>query len=158
MNSLLDLFSTMSGFPGEAVVLMTALGIIIVRSPREKRRSLTRNAVFLFVAFILFRLTGRLLKVGLAVPRPCWNPDHPSLIPCPASFSFPSGHALGSGMVAVLVGLMTKRRMMWIFGVSGSLVIAASRVALGVHAPLDVIGGLVLGYSFGWMMWRAFWK
>lgn len=157
MNTLLQAFSTVSGFPGEVFVLTVALLLIVVRSSVASRRRIVRNALFLLVAFLLFRLTGSIIKVGLAVPRPCWGSLHPSLITCPDSFSFPSGHALGSGMVAMIVGLLFKKRTVWIAGISTSLLIAASRVGLGVHAPLDVMGGLALGYTFGWISWRIFW-
>lgn len=154
---ILEIFSTVSGFPGEIFVLTSALLFIVVRSSVASRRQAMRNAVFLLAAFLLFRLTGSMMKTGLAIPRPCWNPDNSSLIPCPESFSFPSGHALGSGMVAMILGLIFRKKTAWIVGISISLLIAVSRVALGVHTPLDVMGGLALGYAFGWMSWRLFW-
>lgn len=157
MSTLLYVFSTMSGFPGEVLLLSFALSIVIIHAPASRRRRVMRNAVFLLVAFLLFRLTGSIVKTGLAVPRPCWNPDHPSLIPCPKSFSFPSGHAVGSAMIAMIVGLIFRKKSVWIVGVVLSLFIAASRVALGVHTPLDAMGGLALGYAFGWISWRLFW-
>lgn len=155
--SILEIFSIVSGFPGEIFVLTVALLLSVVRSSVASRRRIVRNALFLLVAVLLFRLSGSIIKAGLAIPRPCWDANHSSLIPCPESFSFPSGHALGSGMVAMIIGLLFKKRTVWIAGISTSLLIAASRVALGVHAPLDVVGGLALGYTFGWISWRIFW-
>lgn len=154
---MLEIFSTASGFPGEVFVLAFTLSFIIIRSSIASRRRVMRNAVFLLAAFLLFRLTGSIIKTGLAVPRPCWNPAHPSLISCPESFSFPSGHALGSAMVAMMLGMIFRKKTVWISGISFSLLVAASRVALGVHAPLDVVGGLAVGYTFGWISWRLFW-
>lgn len=154
---MLEIFSIVSGFPGEVLLLSFALSIVVIHAPTSRRRRVMRNAVFLLAAFLLFRLTGSVIKIGLAVPRPCWNPARPSLIPCPESFSFPSGHAVGSAMVAVMLGLIFRKKTAWIAGISISLLIAASRVALGVHSALDVVGGLAVGYAFGWISWRLFW-
>lgn len=152
-----ELFDVASGFSGEILVLVSALSLVVVRSSVPRRRAMARNSLFLIAAFLLFRLTGSMIKVGLAVPRPCWVPNHPSLIPCPESFSFPSGHALGSAMVALMLGLIFRKKTVWIAGIILTLMIAASRVALGVHTPLDAMGGLALGYAFGWVSWRLFW-
>ena len=157
MSTLLQTFSTVSGFPGEVFVLAFAFVLILVRSSVASRRRTLRNVLFLFAAFLLFRAAGSIVKIGLALPRPCWDPAYPSLVSCPESFSFPSGHALGSAMVAMIVGCIVRKKTVWIIGMMISFLIAASRVALGVHAPLDVLGGLALGYIFGWISWRLFW-
>lgn len=156
-NNILKLFSDLSGFPGELFVLVLVLIIVVKKTPFSSRRRVARDALFLVAAFLLFRLAGRFIKTGLAIPRPCWNPDNPSLIPCPESFSFPSGHALGSAMVALMLGLIFRKKTVWIAGIILALVIAASRVVLGVHTPLDAMGGLTVGYAFGWISWRLFW-
>jgi undecaprenyl-diphosphatase len=66
--------------------------------------------------------------------------------------SFPSGHPLATaaswGLLPLVAALYTKRRAVWwsiAIGVwSLAVLIAASRVVLGVHWPSDVVGSLLL--------------
>jgi membrane-associated phospholipid phosphatase len=47
----------------------------------------------------------------------------------------------------------------WLWGLlAWSLVIGYSRVYLGVHFPLDIAGGMILGAFWGYMHWRVFKK
>lgn len=70
--------------------------------------------------------------------------------------SFPSGHVLAAialwGLVPPIVALVTHRRAVWWAAsvVSGVIIllIAASRVYIGVHWLSDVIGGLLFGAIF----------
>ena len=73
--------------------------------------------------------------------------------PLPSSFSFPSGHALGSfcffGILAWFVTARTENKLLkgiiWIIAVSLIFAIGFSRIYLGVHFPSDVIAGYATG-------------
>jgi undecaprenyl-diphosphatase len=67
----------------------------------------------------------------------------------PRSYSFPSGHAASTFGAAVSVSRMwpQTRALWWALAV----LIGYSRIYLGHHYPLDVIGGALLGVAI------AFW-
>ncbi|MGG3467919.1 undecaprenyl-diphosphatase [Neobacillus pocheonensis] len=65
------------------------------------------------------------------------------LIPHAKNASFPSDHATAAFVIAVAIWIWRKRDgWMWLLLAAG---IALSRVWTGVHYPLDVVGGMVIG-------------
>lgn len=82
--------------------------------------------------------------------------------PLPASFSFPSGHALGSfcffGILAWFITARLENKFakttVWLSAVFLFLAIGLSRIYLGVHFPSDVIAGYTTGLI--WVMVVAF--
>jgi undecaprenyl-diphosphatase len=69
-----------------------------------------------------------------------------------SGLSFPSNHATNIfGAATVLSALFPPATLLWYFF---ALLIALSRVYVGVHFPLDVLGGALLGVSVGWLMSR----
>jgi len=153
MNQLWIFLSTYSGIKLEVPVVIIALLIAV----KLQKSRLFRVAIMMTV-FIVFRLVGEAIKLGVAAPRPCWQVELPSLIACPDSFAFPSGHALGSMMAAVILGLIFKKKIVWVISMITAVLISYSRVATGVHWPVDVIGGGLLGLVFGLLGWRFYWR
>jgi len=93
---------------------------------------------------------GTVLKMAVRRPRPEYGS---SFLPGD-SFSFPSGHAMGSlvgyGMLAyLLLTIWVKRRLIWVGVVTvlSVLVVAIglSRLYLGVHYFSDIVGGFAAG-------------
>ena len=93
-------------------------------------------------------LIDRVMKLFFAKPRPeLWH----RLI-TETSFSFPSGHAVGSmvvyGFIAYILAKEMQQHKQYIYAAASLLIIAIglSRLYLGVHYPTDIIAGYGIGF------------
>lgn len=73
----------------------------------------------------------------------------PSVIPLvsESGYAFPSGHATFFMALASSLWFYHKRLAVF-FGIS-ALLIGIARISAGVHWPVDILGGLFLGYAIG---------
>lgn len=108
------------------------------------------------LVFAIACLGGAILNIGLKLvftkPRPeLW---HRLIVE--TSYSYPSGHALGSmvlyGMIAYLLSQRYPESSSIIYITAAGLIltICFSRLYLGVHWPTDIMAGL--GIGFLWLM------
>lgn len=109
-----------------------------------------REAVFATFALVGSALLNLTAKQVFARDRPSlWESIAPE-----STFSFPSGHAMGSATLAcVLLALAWKTRWRWpvlMLGAMFVLGVGLSRVYLGVHYPSDILAGWAA--SLAWVM------
>ena len=110
-------------------------------------RRCPRLAVAILVIAVARPLAEATLKELVSRDRPSGD----RLVPG-RGYSFPSGHPLATaaswGMLPLVVALYTRRRAVWwgiAIGVWGlAVLVAVSRVWLGVHWTSDVVAGLAL--------------
>ncbi|CUR52116.1 Undecaprenyl-diphosphatase [Nitrosotalea devaniterrae] len=130
----------MSKYGREAVWIgITALLFIIGRKDGRKA------AVLLTIAFLILIPLGTILKSEVDRPRP--TSDN-LLVPPETDASFPSGHAVivSAGATILLLRFNRGKQIIAsiILAIEAALV-AYSRVYVGAHYPLDVVGGILLG-------------
>ncbi|MBR8643088.1 phosphatase PAP2 family protein [Streptomyces tuirus] len=104
-------------------------------------------AVLAPVATAVAYVCSELLKSAVTQERPCRAVAGAaaSLAECPphGDWSFPSNHATIAGASAVALALV-RRALLWLTAPL-ALLMAFSRVFVGVHYPHDVVAGLGLG-------------
>ena len=138
--------SSVGSAVGGAPVLPILVGIIAIVCAFLRRWRIAAFAVFvLVVESATYRVTS------LVVPRD--RPHVQRLEDLPANASYPSGHTAASiavyaGLVLLLTSAIPNRRLRiaaWVAAVVLPLIVAFSRMYRGMHHPLDVAGGALVG-------------
>ena len=125
-----------------------------------------REAVWMLLSFIpmllLLQLAISITKASVERLRPNNAPELEPLIRVvhdPSSFSFFSGHAAVSFGIASLVVLFLRKKVAWIQLVwIYPILFAYSRIYLGVHYPVDILVGGLVGMFFAWVFYRMYKK
>jgi membrane-associated phospholipid phosphatase len=116
--------------------------------------------IFSFIGFALAdSLSAQVLKPWVGRVRPCYNEqlDHVrSLIGCGGKYSTPSSHASNHFALATFwflaVRKWQKKRWYWLW--LWALIICWAQIYVGVHYPLDILLGALLGTSIGIVCYR----
>ena len=102
-------------------------------------------------------------KYGVRRLRPCYEEDllgKMRLVKayCGGKFAFFSAHAANSFALATFFIMLLKPKMKYIafFILLWALLVAYSRIYIGVHYPLDVLTGLLVGSLFGWVFYKLY--
>jgi len=147
-NNFLDfLMTTITDFG--SFVAMGIICILLFIFGGEKGKKV---AVLGLAALFVANVAVYFLKIIIAEPRPFLVlPNVDQLVAENEIYSFPSGHTASSFAVMVVIGLMYKLnlkgktyRLIYPLLAFAS-VIAFSRVYIGVHYPLDVVVGALIG-------------
>lgn len=99
-------------------------------------------------------LTGLLAYLAAGVAKDLWGTDRPfeyllnvtSLEYLVRGPAFPSGHMALATALAFTVGHYLDKRYRWIL-VIALVGVGLSRIYLGVHAPIDLVGGFAIGWA-----------
>ncbi len=85
------------------------------------------------------------LKMLFHWPRPFWIDDNVVNFVDERSFGFPSGHSGNAASVWGVFAAQFKKRWIWWLVIFTVLMIGISRLAMGVHFLVDVLGGWTVG-------------
>jgi undecaprenyl-diphosphatase len=116
------------------------------------KRRYWRTTALLALGGVVLAVLAPLIKLVLPRARP------PAVIPTTDILlihplyggSFPSGHTLVSFAVATIIACRHRWTAPWAFGLAA--LVGVSRVSVGVHWPVDVVGGAILGTLVGFLV------
>lgn len=127
-----------------------------------KKFKLKKTILILFFFVILISLTDQtsvhLFKNVFQRLRPCHNTEIQQLthyLSLPGSkYGFVSSHAANSFAFAFLSLLLFRNKNYTIFILTWAVIVSYSRIYLGVHYPLDILGGAALGIFISILIYR----
>lgn len=138
---------------GNAGLIWILLGLVLTIIPKTRKY----GALALSSLLVCFVFNNLLLKNLVARPRPYTRlPELIMLMPCPADYSFPSGHTCAS--FAVAGSLLWTMDRTWnavqIPALVLAILMAFSRMYVGVHYPTDVLTATVIGLIGSYLVCR----
>jgi undecaprenyl-diphosphatase len=149
-HPVIDVLMVGLSIMGRAGTVWLAITLVLIILDRRHLRAVGRVVVALLLAYAV---TDGLIKPLVARTRPFESPTATRVIDRrPATYSFPSGHAAASVAAALTLTRMWPRGgpVLWLL----ALLVSFSRIYVGVHYPLDVIGGALVGLACAWAAGR----
>lgn len=142
------------------IVRILLVGIWLALMIRGGKRGRTAALLVVLVIVCADQLSSSVIKPLVNRPRPCHSVEGIPvvenvhlLVGCGGGKSFPSSHAVNNVAVATLFAFFYRRARVWLF--VWAALVALSRVAVGVHFPLDILGGAVVGWGVATVILRV---
>jgi undecaprenyl-diphosphatase len=141
-NPVLDFILIPATYFG-SIILWIFL-ILLLWTKKDKKLS-----IYLFYALIVNSFLSLFLKWIFMRPRPLENFLRENfLVERDTGYSFPSGHAINASSGTAILSYFYKGKIRFLF-YGLAILTAISRVYIGVHYPLDVLFGSVIGLIIG---------
>lgn len=141
------------------LITLGILGVALIYGAIYKKKKLTTNTFQISLVIGISALISGGLKILLMRARPYKVLDsiHTPLVNS-GGYSFPSGHTTEVFALAVAIFLLYKNPLLRIIALIWAVFIAYTRMALGVHFPLDILGGIIIGsgVAYLWLKFNPF--
>lgn len=139
-----------------AIILIYMLWVYPTVHHYSALHRLTQTLELMLTATTTF-VSVQFIKVIVAHPRPfAVLPEVVTLIPDQAGYSFPSMHTALT--VAVAMSVLVHHRRLGLLLVLFALLVGISRIYVGVHYPVDVLVGGLLGWAIASLFHKLFSK
>ena len=134
------------------VPVFLALFYVLVKD--KKREALLIIGIIILLFVLCDQISASVLKPWIGRLRPGKDPYVMDLLQYVNDYragkhGFPSSHATNSFGFALFTSLLFKYRWYTLFAFSWAVLCAYTRLYLGVHFPLDIIAGMLLGMLIG---------
>jgi undecaprenyl-diphosphatase len=147
-NSFFDGF--MSAFSARPTWIPLYVTVLYVVVKGWKKEAIWIALSFIACILIADHVSSSLIKEIVQRPRPSHATELQGVVHLvnhyrSGQFGFVSSHAANAVGFALISSLLFKRRFYTISIFAWAIVTAYSRIYLGVHYPLDILGGAVVG-------------
>lgn len=153
-NTFWMISSTLIWIPFYAIIVYT-----IIKSQKAQSWLTVLSVIFLVV--LCDQISTEVFKHTIERFRPTHDPLLKDFVKTVngyrgGKYGFVSSHATNTMGLAVFTSLLFRNKIFTWFLVVWSLIIAYSRVYLGVHYPGDVLGGMILGIILAYGVYKIY--
>lgn len=148
-NPTLDFLANIASAVGEQTFVIAVILYIFYNYDKKKGFGLFTS--------VLFAVLGMgILKAIVRAPRPFQVLESigGKRLETATGYSFPSGHTTTGSAFYTALALTYKKRSVSIFCAVMMVLVGLSRLYLGVHWPIDVFAGLLLGVTVSFVVSR----
>lgn len=145
----LDLLANGASFFGEETFVIAIVLLVFWNINKQKGFALYMNV-------LTSVLVMGILKAVVRAPRPFVVLEEIAgkRMGTATGYSFPSGHTTTAASFYTSLALLLKKRICSIIAAIMIVLVGVSRLYLGVHWPNDVFGGLLIGVSISFLLYR----
>ncbi len=140
-------FDELSAFVAVYIIWIVMAGIFFYLLRADSKKMALRDIVVVFGAAAVGAVVGTILKNIFQTARPFdVLPSVQSLI-SESGYAFPSGHTT---LLATFTGVLWsghRKAALWVGATT--ILVGISRIIVGVHWPIDILGGLLIGVTVG---------
>lgn len=160
------LFQSLNGFAADHEILSRLVvffandlgflligGLLVYLFTHKDRKKGVRDVVVVITAALIAWGLAHLIKYLYPHARPTMFPGTNALLPDNDS-SFPSGHA--TFFSALATALYFYHKKLGLLYALGALFIGVARVMAGIHWPIDILAGYVLGGIIGFTIYHTY--
>lgn len=139
-SPFLDALAHASSFLGESGIMFAVIAFLVWNTDRRKSFALCLTMV------VSLSLTG-IIKAAVRAPRPfsVLQEVGGKRLETATGYSFPSGHTTAGAAFYGSLACLWRNKRLSVACAAAIVLVGLSRLYLGVHWPIDVFGGLVVG-------------
>lgn len=130
--------------------------LIYIFKTRKNYKSIILGIVLIIASADLS--SSWVLKPMVKRLRPCHQteiqPKMKLVGNCGGQYGFVSSHAANTFAIATYLILLFSTQKLWLLGYIWAFLVSYSRIYLGVHFPLDVFCGAIIGIGFAYFFHR----